>query len=463
MTDVELSDDKVRCEACPIRCVIKVGQTGSCDRYGNVDGALIRLDPVVVLERSIDRGAEVVEFAPSLEITGVGAGTTYPDYKAAPFIVSQLVDGVDTITVVTEGIFSYCGVKVKIDTDRHIGAEAATVMAEGHPVGLVTTAEYGSQMLSLGGVNQLTGGTRHAGLATMRTLLAACNGEPIELEVEGGSSLVLQAGVAPIIDGETEAVMRLGCGSATVGMLAERWANLVDEVVVVDEHITGVLSEHQAGAVLGMPRSGIKLNGRRSTPGRFFNVAEPGSGWGGTDLTEPLSIIKHFKPGVSWPGLRLLMTSTTGADSAYFVLDEDLQPIPTPIPPAVEESIDHIRRNCEPAMVSMVFMAGAGGSLRSGTAREPVALTNSIKSGETTVTIGGSPVYLWPGGGITVMVDVLAPPKGSFGHVPTPALVAPLEFTLSREAYERMDGHTDNIISLQDFLDSDEPHRVQVE
>ncbi len=27
------------------------------------------------------------------------------------------------VTVVTEGIFSYCGVKVKIDTDRHIGPE----------------------------------------------------------------------------------------------------------------------------------------------------------------------------------------------------------------------------------------------------------------------------------------------------------------------------------------------------
>mgnify|MGYP007097272363 CR=1 FL=1 len=34
-------------------------------------------------------------------------------------------DGVDVVTVVTEGIFSYCGVKVKIDTDRHLGPEAA--------------------------------------------------------------------------------------------------------------------------------------------------------------------------------------------------------------------------------------------------------------------------------------------------------------------------------------------------
>ena len=29
------------------------------------------------------------------------------------------IDGVDCVTVVTEGIFSYCGVKVKIDTDRY--------------------------------------------------------------------------------------------------------------------------------------------------------------------------------------------------------------------------------------------------------------------------------------------------------------------------------------------------------
>jgi hypothetical protein len=38
-------------------------------------------------------------------VTAVGAGTTYPDYKPAPFIVSQEVDGVDMVTVVTEGSF----------------------------------------------------------------------------------------------------------------------------------------------------------------------------------------------------------------------------------------------------------------------------------------------------------------------------------------------------------------------
>ena len=39
-------------------------------------------------------------------VTAIGAGTTYPDYKPAPFIVSQEVEGVDLVTVVTEGIFS---------------------------------------------------------------------------------------------------------------------------------------------------------------------------------------------------------------------------------------------------------------------------------------------------------------------------------------------------------------------
>ena len=34
-------------------------------------------------------------------VTGVGATTTYPDYKPAPFIVVQ-VEGVDMVTVVTE-------------------------------------------------------------------------------------------------------------------------------------------------------------------------------------------------------------------------------------------------------------------------------------------------------------------------------------------------------------------------
>ena len=268
----------------------------------------MRVDPHVILNRTLAQGGAVVPFdhagdwdgeilrEPETFVTAIGAGTTYPDYKPAPFIVSSEVRGVDMVTVVTEGIFSYCGVKVKIDTDRHLGGERNLVLAQGEPVGHVTTVEYGSQMLSLGGVNHLTGGSKKEGRVTCETLLDLCNGKPAELSIEGGATVIVQAGKPPIVNGVTEERMRVGCGSATIGMFAKQWHGKVDEVVVVDDHITGVLSEHRAGKFLGIVDTGIKMKGRRSTPGRYFQVAEPGTGWGGTNICDPLSILGPFNP-----------------------------------------------------------------------------------------------------------------------------------------------------------------------
>jgi hypothetical protein len=50
------------------------------------------------------------------------------------------------------------------------------------------------------------------------------------------------------------------------------------------------------------------------------------------------------------------------------------------------------------------------------------------------------------------MVDVSRMPEGSFGYVPTPALVAPIEFTLSRADYAALGGHQDSIVALEDVL-----------
>jgi hypothetical protein len=384
-------------------------------------------------------------------VTAVGAGTTYPDYKPAPFIVSQRHDGVDMVTVVTEGIFSYCGVKVKIDTDRHLGAETALVRVDGEAVGHVMTAEYGSQMLSLGGVKHLTGGSKKEGRVTCDALLNLCNRQPVEVSIDGGAQVVLQAGVAPIVNGVREQRMRVGCGSATIGMFAMQWAPYVDEVVVVDDHITGVLSEHQAGKLLEVKPTGIKILGRRSTPGRYFQVAEPGTGWGGTDIDDPLRILGDFKPAVAWPGLTLLMVSTTGEQSAYFVLDDELKPRPAALPDSLRESVARITENCEPSLTSVMFMGGAGGSLRAGVTENPVRLTRSVKQAITHVSCGGVKAYIWPGGGITVMVDVLDMPTNSFGYVPTPALVAPIEFTLRLADYEKLGGHMGSVRSLADI------------
>ena len=449
--------DKIRCDACPVLCYIKPGMAGACDRYANEAGQLVRLDPHVLISRAIAEGGELVPFLEDGQqggelirerevfVTAIGAGTTYPDYKPAPFIVGSRVDGVDMVTVVTEGIFSYCGAKVKIDTDRHLGPETAAVRVDGEPIGHVTTGEYGSQMLSLGGVNHLTHGGKKEGRVTCKALLDLCNGLPVEMEIDGGARLIVEADRPPIVNGQRETRMRVGCGSAAIGMFAKQWRELVDEVIVVDDHITGVLSEHQAGKFLDVPATGVKIKGHRSTPGRYFRVAEPGSGWGGTNLSDPLQIVGGFDPKRAWPGLRLLMVSTTGEHAASYVLDDNLQPVEQALSPALQAAVMRVQDNCEPALSTVLFMAGAGGSLRAGVTENPVGLTRSVREAITRVTCGGAPVYVWPGGGITFMVDVARMPKNAFGYVPTPALVAPIEFTMKRADYAALGGYLEEI------------------
>jgi 6-hydroxynicotinate reductase len=456
-----IGSDVIRCDACPVLCRIRKGQAGACDRYANENGKLVRVDPLLVLQR----GGAAVPFldpakpwdgrllsASNTFVTGIGATTTYPDYKPAPFIVSAKADGVDMVTVVTEGIFSYCGLKLKIDTDRFLGPEQAAVRVHGEQIGHVTTAEYGSQMLALGGVRHLTGGSKKEGNVTCDAMLRLSNKEAVEMAIDGGSTVIVQAGAPPVVNGEREERMRVGCGSATIGIFAKQWLGHCDEVIVVDDHITGVLTEHQAGRFLDMRPAGIRVRGRKSTPGRYFKVAEPGLGWGGTNITDPLSIIEKIDPKAAWPGMRLLMVSTTGEDAEWFELDEALVPRKQPMPATVRKVVERIAENCEPALCTVLFMGGAGGSLRAGVTENPVRLTRSVKDLITRVTCGGAPVYVWPGGGITVMVDVLRMPDRSFGYVPTPALVLPIEFTLPLASYADLGGHMDHVTTVEQAL-----------
>ncbi len=468
-----LSENKIECNACPVLCQISEGRTGACDRWGNFGGVLTRVDPVVLFRKVNQAAGAVTGFLGDQEwggnmapdapvfVSGVGSGTTYPDYKPAPFIVSSRHDDVDMVTVVTEGIFSYCSFKVKIDTDRWLGPERATVRYGGEAVGHVTTAEYGSQMLSLGGVHHLTGGSKKEGRITCEMMMDLGNRKPVELAIERGSTLVIQAGRAPLVNGIEEHRMRVGCGSATIGMFAKQWFGHADEVVVVDDHITGVLTEHQAGRCLDMPPSGIRIRGRKSTPGRYFQVANPGTGWGGTDITDPLSIITGVDPKVARPGERVLMVSTTGEDFAFFVLDKKLRMVPTELPLSLRKTVERIGENCEPALATVLFMAGAGGSLRAGVTENPVRLTRSIRDLLVNVTCGGAPAYVWPGGGITIMVDVLRMPDNSFGSVPTPAIVAPIEFTMRLKDYEALGGHMDRVRGIEDVLANERVRMVQ--
>jgi hypothetical protein len=106
-------------------------------------------------------------------------------------------------------------------------------------------------------------------------------------------------------------------------------------------------------------------------------------------------------------------------------------------------------------------MGGAGGSLRAGVTENPVRLTKSVKDSVTRVTAGGAPTYVWPGGGITFMVDVTTLPANAFGYVPTPALVAPIEFTMSREDYRTLGGHMDRIRPLAEVAAAKGKKRVK--
>ena len=469
--------EKIRCDACPVMCFIAEGRIGACDRYANHGGDLVRLDPLTIIETAQGNGqGNGLKTVPFLRdgggdwngdlleasrpfVTAIGAGTTYPDYKPAPFIVSQDVEGVDMVTVVTEGIFSYCGVKVKIDTDRHLGAERAVVRVDGEAIGHVMTSEYGSKMLSLGGVEHLTGGSKKEGRVTCDALLRLCNREAVEVEIDEGACVVIQAGKAPIVNGAEEKLMRVGCGSAAIGMFAAQWADNVDEVVVVDDHITGVLSEHQAGKMLDVAPSGIRIKGRRSTPGRYFQVAGPGTGWGGTDIDDPLTILKDFDAKKARAGQSLLMVSTTGEQHAYYELDNDLRPVRMQMPERLRTSVERIAENCEPSLCSVLFMGGAGGSLRAGVTQNPVRLTNSVKDSLTYVSCGGAEAYVWPGGGITVMADVMDMPSNAFGYVPTPALVAPIEFTMRLSDYAALGGHMGSVQKMESVL-SDEVRKV---
>jgi len=479
---------KVECNACPVLCQITEGRAGACDRYANQNGFLVRVDPVVLLRRdshpasleasplqpraqltstqtpaqvSIQASEQVsapssAPWSTSAErgvfVTGIGSSTTYPDYKPAPFIVASRSREVDLVTVVTEGIFSYCSLKIKIDTDRYLGPEQAAVRCRGEIVGHVTTAEYGSQMLSVGGVHHLTGGSKKEGRVTVELMEALGNQRAQEVSIDGGSTVVLQAGHAPIVNGVPESRMRVGCGSAAIGIFAQQWQGLCDEVVVVDDHITGVLSEHQAGKCLDIAPTGIRVRGRKSTPGRYFQVANPGTGWGGTDIDDPLSILEAWNPKFALPGLRLLMTSTTGEHASWYVLDEELVPRPETMPAAVREVVDRIGENCEPSRVSVLFLGGAGGSLRAGVTDNPILLTRAIQKSLVQVTCGGAPVFIWPGGGITLMVDVTRMPLGSFGTVPTPAIVAPIEFTLRLDDYRSLGGHMAYVRTVEDTI-----------
>lgn len=427
----------VTCDACPIQCRIGEGHTGACQRFINTGGHLERTIPLKTYEEV--KHLVGPEWKPAIRqplITGIGSGTTYPDCKPAPHIVQDKVDGVDVVTVVTEAPLSYSGIKVKVDTDREIGQEGASILYRKKKVGHLTTEEYGSKMLSIGGVNLHTA---PQGLSVARLVSDLANRKKVRIRIEGGSGLELAVGRPPVIDGETDDVMRLGCGSATLGLFAGLLKDVVDEAIILDSHLTGLLSEHIAGLFVGVKPTGVSLRFRRSTPGRYFG--DHGKGWGGTSITDPIEIIESIDMKIAWPGMNILVTETTGRKASLFVVKSDGSLKEVPLTHEVLAAVNELADTCEESMVSAVYCGGSGGSGRAGVTKYPVKLTRAVHGMKARLTVGGAPTFVLPGGGINFMVDVEKVMPGAFTWVPTPATVCPIEYTMTREDFIAMGGH----------------------
>jgi len=445
----EAGEGRVECSSCPICCLIPVGKTGACQRFVNREGNLVRNIPLQRYEDVQELiGEDPEEIIRRPLLTGIGAGTTYPDTKPAPYIVQSNRNGIDVVTVVTEAPLSYSGIKVKVDTDQYMGQEGAPVLIGKKKVGHLCTEEYGSKMLSLGGVNLLTG---KDGLAVAKLIVDIANRREVRLKVEEGSELILQVGKAPVIDGETGERMKVGCGSASMGLFGRYYLGAADEVIVLDAHLIGQFTEHTAGKELGAKYSGLRLRARCSTPGRYFG--EHGRGWGGTPVENPLDILEGFDPQIARPGMTVLITETTAKRAAMFRLEEDGKFAPIEVLPKAKAAVEMMASNCQVSRVSAVYAGGSGGSARAGVTKIPMKLNLAIHENRAKLTVGGAPTYILPGGGISFLVDVEKVRVRAFAYVPTPATVVPLEYTMRLEEYLEMGGHGESIRKLEDVLE----------
>jgi hypothetical protein len=281
--------------------------------------------------------------------------------------------------------------------------------------------------------------TGENGLAVARLVSDLANRERARVRIEGGSRLDIQVGRHPIIDGDEEKVMRVGCGSATLGLFSGLFVNVADEVIVLDSHLTGLMTEHVAGLHVGAKPSGVQLRFRRSTPGRYFG--DRGNGWGGTSIVEPTDVIAAVDMSVARPGMTVLITETTGREAALFEVSTAGFLKRISVTPDAENAVRDLADTCQESMVSALYCGGSGGSARAGVTRYPIKLTRAVHQMKCRLTVGGAPAFVLPGGGINFMVDVGRVMPGAFTWVPTPATVCPIEYTMTLEDYLAMGGH----------------------
>lgn len=449
----ETNEDVAVCNVCPIHCNIPAGLVGACQRYRNEGGKLERTEPLNIVDPSTIKMDPTTQLPNYPLVSAFGAGSNlYSADVPSKIVTSAEVDGVEVVTCATETVLSFNGARVKVDTDEYLGDNGTPVRREGVIVGYINTAEYGSQFMYIGGAHLNTGKNGHMVLRTTTDLL---NKKPVTLTTSSVKKLVIQHGKPPIIDGEQAQRMRIGCGTVGASTFTlEKWGKpgeIIDEVITIDYDVTSKMSAHTtSGLRYGYKDSGITPVGTYSSPGRYFGI--PGQGWGGSNVMEARDAIKSIDKDVAWPGLRLFVTEPTAVRGVYFELDDNLEPVEKPIPPKVQEVLDYMRDNCEPCNCHVSVVAGFGGGIRDVISNtRTLNVNDALHAGKLKYTICGQPVYIMPGGGITAEGWVENMPEGAFTWVPTPAMVCPMEITMTKETYKEIGGYMDAIVPVDEL------------
>lgn len=435
--------DSVVCKNCGVKCIIPNGKIGACKRFTNDNGNLFRNRPLQIPD-NLESDREKIAISKPI-ITAVGAGAAYPDYHPAPYIAEKNIDDFDVVTVVTEAPISYSSMMVKIDTNIHIGSEGAKIRRDGKEVGTVSTEQYGHQMIILGGVNRVKG---PHGMTVVKTMTELGNKKPVKLKIDDGAIIEIQVGESPIINGEIDTKMRVGCGGACCALFAQHLGKLIDEAIILDHHITGLFTRHPAGAEQ-LPYSGVTPVGRLATAGRYF--FEHGNGWGGTNIENPIDAIKEIDMSIAKPGMKILVAETTFRKIALFEVSDEGKPIQIDIPEDLEEFRKMAADNCEDSKVTAMYYAGVGGSARAGVTVNPIKLTQAVHKGDAVLSIAGAEAYVMPGGGITFLADVGKMVEEPFNYTASPAVLAPIEYTIVKEKYDEIGGHIKAVKKLEDI------------
>lgn len=449
----------VACTVCPVHCEIPPGKTGDCQMLTNKNEQIVRMTELTSFEDIKEYLRP--EFDPAIcrpLLTGIGAGSHCPN-PPSPYVVKDKVGEVDVVTSVTECHYLYAGIKVKVDTEKYLGEEGAKVFHDDKEVGMVGKEQYGTKYLELGNVNTFTNGKD--GWKAAKLVAEIANRKPVKLKVEKGGTLEIQVGENPVIDGVLSERRRYGCGGEVGVSLGKVFLNelyekgVINEGIVIDRGYTGRFGQSVADLTKDpwskpIMKSGIRL--KHVNPVHFCLPHDGGKGWGCTPYESGFDIIDYYDPEALEPGYTVLITEPSADRATLYEFTKEKKFKEIPLPSELKKAIEIFREDCEPARVSAYFIAGAGGTARKGVTKRPVRLSEAVLKRKARVTVGGAPAYVFTGGGINFMVDVEEIKPGAFYWTAAPAIVAPLEFTLTYEDYLRIGGFVGNVKPLSEVL-----------